>query len=241
MSSIFTDYMDYASADPSTDYAKLPDAMAKYISSPRRKRRFKTAAYKDNQRERHRRYRPGHRKQSAFRHYRRLCRICSCQRNGPYGPEPLPGIFPEYLEERLKARRSLMSSLPSSQRDHPSKVKITPEQAQRVAKALLDAYSKYATENNLPDPKALEVPSRNIWVPTEQRSSLLKLLLLPLILDEITKTSHAKNVNGMTSRWQASSHKGIEKAIKMVVERSCIQHDKGTEGYFLRLWKRFVR
>ena len=33
MGSVFTDYMDYASADPSTDYSKLPDAIAAYIAS----------------------------------------------------------------------------------------------------------------------------------------------------------------------------------------------------------------
>ena len=33
MGDIFNDYMDYAKDDPSTDYAKLPDAMAAFISS----------------------------------------------------------------------------------------------------------------------------------------------------------------------------------------------------------------
>ena len=155
MGSVFTDYMDYASADPSTDYSKLPDAIAAYIASSEGSAVLRQQLIKIIN-------------ESGIADIDQAVanKALSAITDGFAEYALANGMdltdqsrYPEYYREYLQStegKKILDEQSAMISKEITDKVKITPKQAQGVAEAILDAYSKYATENNLPDPKALE-------------------------------------------------------------------------------------
>ncbi len=230
MGDIFNDYMDYAKDDPSTDYAKLPDAMAAFISSS----------------------------EGSAVLRQQLIKLINDSGISDIDPQlankALTAItdgfaeyalangmdlsdqsrYPEYYRTYLasaEGKKILDEQSAMISKEITDKVKITPKQAQGVAQALLDAYSKHASENNLPDPKALEGSLKKYLGSDRAKKIITETITGSVNIDEITKTV-AKNVNGMTSKMASQLGKGIEKAIKMVVERIASNMTKALKDTF---------
>ena len=230
MGDIFNDYMDYAKDDPSTDYAKLPDAMAAFISSS----------------------------EGSAVLRQQLIKLINDSGIADIDPQlankALTAItdgfaeyalangmdlsdqsrYPEYYRTYLasaEGKKILDEQSAMISKEITDKVKITPKQAQGVAQALLDAYSKHASENNLPDPKALEGSLKKYLGSDRAKKIITETITGSVNIDEITKTV-AKNVNGMTSKMASQLGKGIEKAIKMVVERIASNMTKALKDTF---------
>jgi ABC-type antimicrobial peptide transport system permease subunit len=142
--------------------------------------------------------------------------------------------YSEYYQEYLQSdegKKIVNEQSEMISKEITDKIKITPKQAQGVAEALLDAYSKYATENNLPDPKALE-GSLKEYMGTDRAKKLITSVITSSVnVDEITNAV-MKNVNNMTSKFAGQLAKGIEKAIGMVVERLASNMTKALQDTF---------
>ena len=142
--------------------------------------------------------------------------------------------YSEYYQEYLQSsegKKILDEQSAMITKEITDKVQITPKQAQGVAEALLDAYSKYATENNLPDPKALE-GSLKEYMGTDRAKKLITSVITSSVnVDEIMNAV-MKNVNNMTSKFAGQLAKGIEKAIGMVVERLASNMTKALQDTF---------
>jgi ABC-type lipoprotein export system ATPase subunit/ABC-type lipoprotein release transport system permease subunit len=230
MGDIFNDYMDYAKDDPSTDYAKLPDAMAAFISSSEggavlRQQLIKLI--KDS----------GIADIDPQLANKALTAITDgfaeyALANGMDLSDQTK--YPEYYRTYLSSaegKKILDEQSAMISKEITDKVKITPKQAQGVAQALLDAYSEHASENNLPDPKALEGSLKKYLGSDRAKKIITETITGSVNIEEITKTV-AKNVNGMTFKMAGQLAKGIEKAIKMVVERLASNMTKALKDTF---------
>ena len=230
MGSVFTDYMDYASADPSTDYSKLPDAIAAYIASSEGSAVLRQQLIKIIN-------------ESGIADIDQAVanKALSAITDGFAEYALANGMdltdqsrYPEYYREYLQStegKKILDEQSAMISKEITDKVKITPKQAQGVAEALLDAYSKYATENNLPDPKALEGSLKEYMGTDRAKKLITEVVTSSVNVDEITK-SLTKNVNGLTSQMAGQLAKGIEKAIGMVVERLASNMTKAMKDTF---------
>ena len=230
MGSVFTDYMDYASADPSTDYSKLPDAIAAYIASSEGSAVLRQQLIKIIN-------------ESGIADIDQAVanKALSAITDGFAEYALANGMdltdqsrYPEYYREYLQStegKKILDEQSAMISKEITDKVKITPKQAQGVAEAILDAYSKYATENNLPDPKALEGSLKEYMGTDRAKKLITEVVTSSVNVDEITK-SLTKNVNGLTSQMAGQLAKGIEKAIGMVVERLASNMTKAMQDTF---------
>ncbi|MBQ2156032.1 MAG: FtsX-like permease family protein, partial [Clostridiales bacterium] len=230
MGSVFTDYMDYASADPSTDYSKLPDAIAAYIASSEGSAVLRQQLIKIIN-------------ESGIADIDQdiANKALSAITDGFAEYALANGMdltdqsrYPEYYREYLQStegKKILDEQSAMISKEITDKVKITPKQAQGVAEAILDAYSKYATENNLPDPKALEGSLKEYMGTDRAKKLITEVVTSSVNVDEITK-SLTKNVNGLTSQMAGQLAKGIEKAIGMVVERLASNMTKAMQDMF---------
>ena len=230
MGSVFTDYMDYASADPSTDYSKLPDAIAAYIASSEGSAVLRQQLIKIIN-------------ESGIADIDQdiANKALSVITDGFAEYALANGMdltdqsrYPEYYREYLQStegKKILDEQSAMISKEITDKVKITPKQAQGVAEAILDAYSKYATENNLPDPKALEGSLKEYMGTDRAKKLITEVVTSSVNVDEITK-SLTKNVNGLTSQMAGQLAKGIEKAIGMVVERLASNMTKAMQDTF---------
>lgn len=217
LQTIFTDYIDYASANPTTDYEKLPDSMSNYISSPAGSKVLREQLIKillesgatnidqDIVNGALSKLMQGF-WAYAFTHGMDLT-----------DQERYSEYFQTYLESE-EGQKALDEQSEVIMAEVTSKVDITPEQAQEVAQALLDGYSEYAEENGLPNPKALP-DSLKEYMDTDRAKQLVTYTITTSInTDEIVSTV-MKNVSGMTSQMMTQISDGIQKAMGMVVER----------------------
>ena len=230
MGSVMTDYMDYASDNPSTDYSKLPDAMAAFIRSSEGSAVLRQQLIKIIN-------------ESGIADLDQAIvnKALSAITDGFAEYAVAHGMdlsdqtrYSEYYREYLQSdegKKIVNEQSEMISKEITDKIKITPKQAQGVAEALLDAYSKYATENNLPDPKALE-GSLKEYMGTDRAKKLITGVITSSVnVDEITNAV-MKNVNNMTSKFAGQLAKGIEKAIGMVVERLASNMTKALQDTF---------
>ena len=230
MGTVMTDYMDYASDNPSTDYSKLPDAMAAFIGSSEGSAVLRQQLIKIIN-------------ESGIADLDQAIvnKALSAITDGFAEYAVAHGMdlsdqarYSEYYQEYLQSdegKKIVNEQSEMISKEITDKVKITPKQAQGVAEALLDAYSKYATENNLPDPKALE-SSLKEYMGTDRAKKLITSVITSSVnVDEITNAV-MKNVNNMTSKFAGQIAKGIEKAIGMVVERLASNMTKALQDTF---------
>ena len=230
MGSVFTDYMDYASDNPATDYAKLPDAMAAFIASSEGSAVLRQQLIKIIN-------------ESGIADLDQAVvnKALSAITDGFAEYAVANGMdltdqsrYSEYYRTYLQSaegKKIMDEQSAMISKEITSKVKITPKQAQSVAEALLDAYSKYATDNNLPDPKALEGSLKKYMETDRAKKLITNVITSSVNVDEITKAI-TKNVTGMTSKMAKQLAKGIEKAIGMVVERLAKNMTKAMQDTF---------
>lgn len=126
-------------------------------------------------------------------------------------------LFQEYIEtERGQGVIDTQSQIMMN--EVIENVDITPEQAQEISQALLDNYSKYATENNLPDPNALEASFKEYMDTDRAKNMITYVVATSFNTDEIMSTIMS-NISGMTSQMAGQLASGIQDAITLVVER----------------------
>ncbi|MBQ1572928.1 MAG: ABC transporter permease, partial [Clostridiales bacterium] len=126
-------------------------------------------------------------------------------------------LFQEYIEtERGQEVVDTQSQIMMN--EVIENVDITPEQAQEISQALLDNYSKYATENNLPDPNALEDSFKEYMDTDRAKNMITYVVATSFNTDEIMSTIMS-NISGMTSQMAGQLASGIQDAITLVVER----------------------
>ena len=217
LQAIFTDYIDYASANPTTDYEKLPDSMSNYISSPAGSKVLREQLIKillesgatnidqDIVNGALSKLMQGF-WAYAFTHGMDLT---DQDRYSEY--------FQTYLESE-EGQKALDEQSEVIMAEVTSKVDITPEQAQEVAQALLDGYSEYAEENGLPNPKALP-DSLKEYMDTDRAKQLVTYTITTSINTDEIVGAVMKNVSGMTAQMTSQIADGIQNAITMVVER----------------------
>ena len=230
LGSVFTDYMDYASDNPSTDYSKLPDAIAAYIQSPEGSAVLRQQLIKIIEES-------GVTKLDQEVVNKALNAITDgfaeyAVANGMDLTDQ--SRYSEYYQTYLQSeagKKIVNEQSAMISKEITDKVKITPEQARGVASALLDAYSKYATENNLPDPKALEGSLKEYMGTDRAKKLITNVITSSVNVDEITNAI-MKNVSSMTASMAGQLAKGIEKAIGMVVERLASNMTKALQDTF---------
>ena len=217
ISSILTDYMDYASADPSTNYANLPDAMSQFISSPRGSAIIREQLIKIIQDSG-----AGAIDQALVNEALNAITDGFAEYAAKQGwditdPSNYQTLFRQYLEsDEGKAVVDAQSEKITA--EITSRIEVTADNARDMAAALLAAYSEYANENDLPDPAALG-DSIKEYLGTERAKNLITYVVTTSVnADEITATV-MKNVTGMTSSMMGQISDGIQKAITMVIER----------------------
>ena len=217
LQAIFTDYIDYASANPTTDYEKLPDSMSNYISSPAGSKVLREQLIKillesgatnidqDIVNGALSKLMQGF-WAYAFTHGMDLT-----------DQERYSEYFQTYLESE-EGQKALDEQSEVIMAEVTSKVDITPEQAQEVAQALLDGYSEYAEENGLPNPKAFP-DSLKEYMDTDRAKQLVTYTITTSINTDEIVGAVMKNVSGMTAQMTSQIADGIQNAITMVVER----------------------
>ena len=223
LSAIYTDYLDYASANPATDYANLPDAIAKYIASPEGSAVIREQLVKII-------------KESGAENIDNDVINAAVQaisqdftqyaftRAIEMGINPIEmdqdtrnQLFQEYIEtERGQEVVDTQSQIMMN--EVIENVDITPEQAHEISQALLDNYSQYATENNLPDPNALEASFKEYMDTDRAKNMITYVVATSFNTDEIMSTIMS-NISGMTSQMAGQLASGIQDAITLVVER----------------------
>ena len=227
---VFTDYMDYASANPSTDYAKLPDAIAQYIASPEGSEVLRAQLLKIINE-----LGIGQIDQASVNKALSAITDGFAEYAVAHGMDLTDqSKYQEYFQTYLRSdegKKIVNEQSTRISKEISSKVKISPEQAGKVAKALLDSYSKYATDNNLPDPKALEGSLKKYMGTSRAKKLITKVVTSSVNVDEITKTI-AKNANGLTSKMAKSLADAIQKVIKMAVERIASNMTKALKDTF---------
>ena len=217
LSSILTDYMDYAAANPTTDYAKLPDAITQYISSPEGSAVLRTELNKIIEAS-------GITKleQSAvnsalnaitdgFAEYavKNEMDLTDRTRYAEY--------FRTYLESE-EGQKIVNDQSDIISKEVTDRLEVTLDQSKEVAAVLIASYSEYAQENDLPDPQALP-ESIMEYLGSERGKQLITYVVTTSVnVDEIT-TAVMNNVSGLMSQISGQIAEGIQNALTMVIER----------------------
>ena len=217
ISSLLTDYMAYSASDPSTDFAKLPDAITQYIMSPEGNNVLKTELKKAIEES-------GalNLEQSAvnnalsaitddFAEYavKNGMDISDQSRYGEY--------FQTYLESE-DGQKKVNEQSELLKKEITEKIDISLEQSRNIATAILDSYSEYAAANELPDPKLLPDSLIEYLSSDRAKQIIMYTVTTSVNADEITSTVMA-NVTGITSEITGQLATGIESALTMVIEK----------------------
>ena len=217
LSSILTDYMDYASANPTTDYEKLPDAVTMYISSPEG-----SAVLRDQLALIIEASGITRLEQSAVNSALSaitdgFAQYAVANNMDLTDQTRYAEYFQTYLaSEEGKAIVDQQSELITA--EVTERLNVTLEQSKAVAEALLASYSEYALENDLPDPQALPDSIRE-YLGTERAKNLITYVVTTSVnVDEIT-TAVMSNVTGIMNQITGQIAEGVQSAISMVIER----------------------
>ena len=213
LASILTDYLDYASADPTTDYATLPDAITQYISSPAGTAVLREQLVKIVTESGAANIDP----QLVASAYEAI--IAGFPQYAiTHGLDPLdPNNLQVYLDSP-EGQAAITEQTNRITEEITNNIEITPEQAQEVAAALLEGYTAYATENNLPDPNKLEESLKG-YLGTDRAQQMITYVLMTSINSEEITSAIMANVTNMTTDMMTQLAAGIQNAIGLVVAR----------------------
>ena len=221
MSTLFTDYMEYASANPSTDFAKLPDAITQYISSPegnaimreQLSRIIRESGITDIDRKTI--SDAGEAVSDGFVKY--VVNNYGLDAIADIDQETYSRYFREYIESE-EGQRILDEQTGIIMSELSDNIDISLEQSKEIAEALLDGYSKYATKNNLPDPKLIQKSLIDYLGTDRAKDIIMYTVTTSVNVDEIT-SAVMSNVSGMMTQITGQIATGIESALTMVIER----------------------
>ena len=217
LSSIFNDYMDYASSDPSTNYAELPDGIAKYISSEEGQAIINSEINKFFEESR-----------ALYLDQELINDALDAIADGFVEYAIRQGWdladrsqYDEYFREFLDsdAGKQVIDEQSDMIAEAMSeKLKLTGEQAGELAQAILDGYSEYAEANGLPDPAKLPDSIKNYLGSDRAKQLIMYTITTSVNVDEITSTVMS-NVTGMTTEMVSQISTGIQNAIGLVVQQ----------------------
>ena len=217
LSSIFNDYMDYASSDPSTNYAELPDGIAKYISSEEGQTIINSEINKFFEESR-----------ALYLDQELINDALDAIADGFVEYAIRQGWdladrsqYDEYFREFLDsdAGKQVIDEQSDMIAEAMSeKLKLTGEQAGELAQAILDGYSEYAEANGLPDPAKLPDSIKNYLGSDRAKQLIMYTITTSVNVDEITSTVMS-NVTGMTTEMVSQISTGIQNAIGLVVQQ----------------------
>lgn len=220
MSGLFTDYMDYSSSNPATDFAKLPDAVTQYIVSPEgsavlREELIKAIAESEAYVDRDTIAKVNEAISDGFVQY--VIKTYGIEAVMDMDSETYSQYFREFVESE-EGQKILDEQTEILRAGLADSIDLTLEQTKNIAEALLEGYGKYATENNLPDPNLIR-DSLTEYLSTDRAKELITYTVTSSInADEITSTVMS-NVSGMTAQMTGQLASGIESAMGMVIER----------------------
>ena len=220
MSGLFTDYMDYSSSNPATDFAKLPDAVTQYIVSPEgsavlREELIKAIAESEAYVDRDTIAKVNEAISDGFVQY--VIKTYGIEDVLDMDSETYSQYFREFIESE-EGQKILDEQTEILRAGLADNIDLTLEQTKNIAEALLEGYGKYATENNLPDPNLIR-DSLIEYLGTDRAKELITYTVTSSInADEITSTVMS-NVSGMTAQMTGQLASGIESAMGMVIER----------------------
>ena len=217
LSSIFNDYMAYASSDPSTNYAELPDGIAKYISSEEGQTIINSEINKFFEESR-----------ALYLDQELINDALDAIADGFVEYAIRQGWdladrsqYDEYFREFLDsdAGKQVIDEQSDMIAEAMSeKLKLTGEQAGELAQAILDGYSEYAEANGLPDPAKLPDSIKNYLGSDRAKQLIMYTITTSVNVDEITSTVMS-NVTGMTTEMVSQISTGIQNAIGLVVQQ----------------------
>ena len=217
LSSIFNDYMDYASSDPSTNYAELPDGIAKYISSEEGQAIINSEINKFFEESR-----------ALYLDQELINDALDAIADGFVEYAIRQGWdladrsqYDEYFREFLDsdAGKQIIDEQSDMIAEAMSeKLKLTGEQAGELAQAILDGYSEYAEANGLPDPAKLPDSIKNYLGSDRAKQLIMYTITTSVNVDEITSTVMS-NVTGMTTEMVSQISTGIQNAISLIVQQ----------------------
>ncbi|MBR4557230.1 MAG: ATP-binding cassette domain-containing protein, partial [Clostridiales bacterium] len=217
LSSIFNDYIDYASSDPSTNYAELPDGIAKYISSEEGQTIINSEINKFFEESR-----------ALYLDQELINDALDAIADGFVEYAIRQGWdladrsqYDEYFREFLDsdAGKQVIDEQSDMIAEAMSeKLKLTGEQAGELAQAILDGYSEYAEANGLPDPAKLPDSIKNYLGSDRAKQLIMYTITTSVNVDEITSTVMS-NVTGMTTEMVSQISTGIQNAIGLVVQQ----------------------
>ena len=234
ITSLFSDYMDYSSDNPYTDYAKLPDAISEYISSPEGSAILRAQLIRVI-------------KESGVTNIDRQVISDANQSISDgfikyvltkYGPDAIANmtqetysqLFREFSESE-EGQKLLDEQTQKIMTELSEKIDINPYQAQEIADALLDGYSKYAWKNKLPDPGMFK-ESLLEYLGTDRAKEIITYTVTTSInADEITSTVMS-NISGVMTQVTGQIASGVESAISMVIERIAYNMTEALQSTF---------
>lgn len=234
ITSLFADYMDYSSDNPYTDYAKLPDAISEYIASPEGSAILREQLIRVI-------------KESGVTSIDRKVISDANQAISDgfiqyvlttYGPDAIANLtqetysqlFREFSESE-EGQKLLDEQTQKIMTELSEKIDINPYQAQEIADALLDGYTKYAWKNKLPDPSMFK-DSLLDYLGTDRAKEIITYTVTTSInADEITSTVMS-NISGVMTQVTGQIASGIESAISMVIERIAYNMTEALQSTF---------
>jgi len=205
---LISGFTEYSAGDPSTDYSKLPESLASFLSSESARETLSSEinnAITGNGAE--------------F--------ITAEQLSDLF--ENVMGGFPEYAEGRSEEGadladiisdyfntdevRSMLSAAADGFRSQLEAFVIKPEQAQAIAASLYESYRTFAAENSLPDPSAL-VSSFASYLGSDNAKGIIS----DKLSDSIDTSELEKNASDMLSDLTSTAAPQIESAVKSTIE-----------------------
>ncbi|MBR0142551.1 MAG: ABC transporter ATP-binding protein/permease [Clostridia bacterium] len=206
---LLSGYLDYAAADPSTDFRKLPDAMRDFLASD-----------------------------AAGQVLRADLEALFAEKGaGLVTEETLSALvddvmagYPAYLEENglaggdpsaalagylgTSAVREKLAAAAESAGRRTAAIVFTEEDVRRILSDLQEAYARYAGENGLPDP-ALLLPTFEKYMETDEA----KAVIGKGVSDALDTSELEKKAASMFSSYSRSLGRQIAKAMEKVGER----------------------
>ena len=202
-------YLDYAAADPSTDFRKLPDAMRDFLSSGTAEEVLRTdleSLFAE--------------KGAGLISEEELASLVSdvmagypayLEQNGLTGEDPA-AVLAGYLG--TPAVREKLSSAAESVGKRAASLVFSEEDIRHILTDLQEAYTRYAGENNLPDP-ALLLPTFEKYMETDQAQAVIG----KGVSDALDTSELEKKAVSMFSSYSRSLGRQIAKTMEKVGER----------------------
>ena len=202
-------YLDYASADPATDFRKLPDAMREFLSSDAAREVLNAdlqALFAEKSSDLVTGEELAALVADVLAGYPAYAEAAGPAEEGPYS------LLAGYLE--TPAVREKLSSAAGSIGQKAASLVFTEEETRQILSDLSDAYTRYAGEKGLPDPSLL-LPTFEKYMETDAAQAVIR----KGVSDALDTSELEKQAVSMFSSYSRSLGRQIAKAMEKIGER----------------------